>query len=173
MYKDKVDSQGNLTEKYLAWCRSNNYSSSAIALEQNKFQSEHERLKKLDEESPEEWIKYSAYDAMFTPEQRRQFNPDGTVNMEYLAKNRGIANVLEVESLKLIDEIAYFDMMCDKWAENGQNYSDYIKGSNDQMNREVGRKPNAREIADIRNGEEISSLTIDIDLDEYNDLQKF
>lgn len=168
-YKKTIDREGNLNEQYLAWCKTQNYSESRIEEERLRFKDQFQQIKKLDEESPEEWIQYSAYDAIFTPEERKQFNPDGTVNAEYLANNKDIQHILEIESDRLIEEIEYFNMMCKQWAAIGVNHSEDEKLANDKLYRNAGRPPNARELADMRNFEEISSLTIDIDSDDYND----
>lgn len=169
--KKTVDKNGNLNETYLAWCKSHNWSEADIEEQQLRLQVEYQRIKKLDEESPEEWIQYTAYEAIFTPEQRKQFNFDGTVNAEYAANlGKDMQAILEYESASLIEEIEYFNMMVKQWAAVGVNFAEDEKLANDKLHRNAGRPLNERELADLRNFEEISSLTIDIDPDDYNAL---
>lgn len=172
LYKKKVDERGNLNKEYLTWCRSNNHSEAAIALEQNKFQAEYQRLKKLDEESPEEWLDYTAYEAIFTPEERKKFNPDGSLRAEYVTTitNDIVLAGLEQESRHKMIDVEGFNKVVKSYAARGINFAKDEKESYEKLNKTAGRSLTERELADLQNFEEISSLTIGIEPDDYDSL---
>lgn len=171
IHKHKVDAEGNLNEKYLAWRRSCNHSEASIEKEQNKLKTEYKRLKKLDEESPEEWIDYTAYEAIFTPEEREKFNPDGSLRVEYVATitDDAIFRGLEVESRHKMIDVESFNKVVESWAARGVNFAKSEKESYEKLNKSAFASLNERELTDLRNFEEISSLTIGIEPDEYHE----
>lgn len=170
MYESEVDSDCNYHGKYLAWCRSRNYSDERIAQEQAAMQAEYYRLRKLDEESPEEWYDLSAYEVIFSDKEREMLNPDGTPREDYLEKiagnERAISEVMVLSEEK-INEIEEFNRLVKYWAARGVNFAKDELDRRADQNRNASRPLNERELADLRNFEEISSLTVDVDPSEY------
>lgn len=170
MHKDKVDETGNLRKEYLARRRSRGHSEANIIEQQNLFQAEYQSLRKLDEESPEEWYDLSAYDVIFSSEEREILNSDGTPREDYLEKIVGdelaISYVMTLSEEKM-KEIEEFNRLVKYWAARGVNFAKDELDRRAEQNRNAERPLNERERVDLRNFEEISSLTTDVDPSEY------
>jgi hypothetical protein len=82
--KKEVDYEGNLKADCLDNMRADGMSEAAITDFAARLKAEYERLKQLDETNPEQWVVYTAYDVIFTEEERQQFNPDGSLRPEYV-----------------------------------------------------------------------------------------
>ncbi|OKH47668.1 hypothetical protein NIES2101_23405 [Calothrix sp. HK-06] len=168
--KDKLDSSGNLNEAYIAWCRNNGWSETGIEKERLKFQAKYQELKKLDEESPEVWHNYTPLEAIFTPEQREMLNPDGSVRADYLEKIAGDErriNEVMIISAEKVEAIEEFYNLVEHHRLQGINHAAYAKDNFDEQNRNALRPIKESELADLRNFEEISSLSFSIEPNEY------
>lgn len=168
--KHKLDSNGNLTEEYIARCRSNGWSESDIEEERLRLQTEYQEKRKLDEEAPEEWFDYTPYEAIFTDKEREMLNPDGTVRADYLEKiagNERLVNQVVALSAEKEEAIEEFYSLVESNRKIGFNYAAYAKEIFDKQNNNVLRPMKESDYADLRNFEEISSLTFDVEPDEY------
>lgn len=129
-----------------------------------RLKAGYEELKHLDETDPEPWPIYTAYD-FFTSEEKRQFNPDGTLKEEYIqeAIKMGISSswLEEMERRKKI-EVDNYNRVSARHAEQGINFGEQ------QMNARIaaGRTytERRRQMAqDLRNFEDRDTLPFDID----------
>lgn len=168
--KHKIDSNGNLTKEYIAECKDSGWSEAGIEEEALKLQAKYQKMKKLDEEAPEEWFDYTAYEAIFTSEQREMLNPDGFVRADYLEKIAGDErriNEVMIISAEKVEAIEEFYKLVEHYRPLGINYAAYAKDNFDEQNRNALRPIKESELADLRNFEEISSLNFSIEPDEY------
>jgi hypothetical protein len=118
--KREVDCEGNLEAEYAEGMRSRGLSEAVIADKNARLKAEYERLKQLDETDPEQWGVYTAYDVIFTEEEKQQFNPDGSLRQEYQQdmRQRGYSEdwLEEKERLKKI-EVENFEQLSVQYAQ--------------------------------------------------------
>lgn len=172
MYESKIDSEGNLNETYLQDCRSKNISEESIDSQRLVFQTKYQSFKKLDEESPEQWETYTAYEAIFTADERTRLNPDASPRLDYVEKlekegNELALNVLGEESRRKMIDVEAFNRLVKYWEARGVNFSKREKERFEEQNRNAWRPLNEQEIQDMRNFEEMSSLTASIEPEDY------
>lgn len=168
--KHKIDSNGNLTEEYIAECRSSGWSEAGIEEEALMLQAKYQEKRKLDEEVPEEWFDFTPYEAIFTEKEREMLNSDGTVRVDYLEKiagNERLVNEVVALSAEKEEAIEEFYSLVESNRKIGFNYAAYAKANFDEQNNNVLRSMKESDSADLRNFEEISSLTFDVEPDEY------
>ncbi|MEJ1936499.1 hypothetical protein WDZ92_40425, partial [Nostoc sp. NIES-2111] len=124
----------------------------------------YEQWKHLDETDPEPWPIFTAYD-FFTPTEKQQFNPDGSLKPEYRESElaRGISEnwLDEMERRKKID-VNNYNQVSARDAEVGINFGEQ------EMNRLLATsrtylERRAQMEVDLRNCEEPSSLPFDKD----------
>ena len=125
-----------------------------------------EKLKRLDETDPEPWINYTAYD-FFTEEEKKYFNPDGSIKECYLDEVMlGDLGHLVWKSRHKMIEVKNYNGVAARKAAEGQNHGQWLMDS-----RRSRARNNAKNIKqqkqDMRNKEEISSLLFDVDADSY------
>ncbi|MBD2309965.1 hypothetical protein H6G17_31685 [Chroococcidiopsis sp. FACHB-1243] len=169
--KREVDYEGNLEAEYAEGMRSRGLSEAVIADKTARLKAEYERLKQLDETDPEQWVVYTAYDVIFTEEEKQQFNPDGSLRQEYQQdmQRRGYSEnwLEEKERLKKI-EVENFEQLSVQYAQVGINFpeqqaiaraSDFARLQNPAQMYRVRQ--------DIRNAEKISELSIGLESDDY------
>ncbi|MBD2303288.1 hypothetical protein H6G80_30020 [Nostoc sp. FACHB-87] len=129
-----------------------------------RLKAEFDEWKRLDETQPEEWIEYTAYD-FFTSEEKKQFNPDGTLRADYIesALKQGISEgwLAEMERRQQI-EVENFNKMSASHAEQGINYGAWLMRSLKPANGTYQQRRQQMEV-DLRNNEEPSSLPFDLD----------
>lgn len=144
------------------------WSKSGIDLWEAKFTSELEELKRLDEIEPEPWVNYTAYD-FFTEEEKIKFNPDGTLREEFIysAREKGLnmSALLTLEQRK-INEVEQYNKVSACDAEMGINHGQWLMDCRRSAASNYAKNYKQQQ-QDLRNGEEISSLPLDIDPDEY------
>jgi len=108
---------------------------------------------------------------LWTPSQQSQFNPDGTLkDRDKMLENGEHGIVYHLERRMKID-IETFEKNEKQWQEKyGCSYGEWELKARRQaaQNREQKRK---QVIKDIRNGEEISSLGLAVDLEDYQRIQ--
>ncbi|MEA5566672.1 hypothetical protein [Anabaena sp. UHCC 0399] len=164
MYKKKVNQNGDLHEEYIQELRSDGFDEDYIVEYALKFKKEYEQLQDLDATDPEPWPVYTAYD-FFTDEEKRQFNPDGSLKPEYreseLARGTSENWLDEMERRKKLD-VDNYNAVSARYAQQGINFGEQ------EMNRLLASKRTYLERRkqmeiDLRNCEEPSSLPFDKD----------
>jgi hypothetical protein len=133
---------------------------------ETRFTNKFEELKRLDETDPEPWINYTAYD-FFTEEEKKYFNPDGSIKECYLDEVMlGDLGHLVWKSRHKMIEVKNYNGVAARKAAEGQNHGQWLMDS-----RRSRARNNAKNIKqqkqDMRNKEEISSLPFDVDADSY------
>ncbi|MBW4676077.1 MAG: hypothetical protein KME52_19255 [Desmonostoc geniculatum HA4340-LM1] len=160
--KKKVNADGTLREDYIKERLAKNINQTTIDDYAATLKAEYEHLKYLDETEPEQWMKYTAYD-FFTEEEKRQFNPDGSLRPDYVesACSIGISEeaLEEIERRKKIDVQNYNEVSA-RYAEQGINFGEQqmqarIADSKSYLQRREQMKK------DLRNFENVDSLPFD------------
>ncbi|MBE9019919.1 hypothetical protein IQ272_28090 [Chroococcidiopsidales cyanobacterium LEGE 13417] len=169
--KKDINSDGNLKADSAEGMRSRGMSEAAITDFAARLKAQYERLKQLDETDPEEWVVYTAYDVIFTEEERQQFNPDGFLRQEYVQdmQRRGYSEnwLEEKERLKKI-EVENFEQLSVHYAQVGINYPEQqaiARASNFARFQNPAHLYRLRQ--DIRNAEKLSELSIGLESDDY------
>lgn len=169
--KKEINSDGNLKADCIESMFADGMSEAAITDFASRLKAQYERLKQLDETDPEEWVIYTAYDVIFTEEEKQQFNPDGSLRSKYQQdmQRRGYSEnwLEEKERLKKI-EVENFEQLSVHYAQMGINYPEQqaIARASD-----IARLQNPAQMyrlrQDIRNAEKISELSIGLESDDY------
>lgn len=169
--KKEIISDGNLKVDCVESLRADGMSEAAITDKAARLKAEYERLKQLDETDPEEWVIYTAYDVIFTEEERQQFNPDGSLRSKYVQdmQQRGYSEnwLEEKERLKKI-EVENFEQLSVQYAQVGINYPEQqaiARASNFARLQNPAQMYRVRQ--DIRNAEKISELSVGLESDDY------
>ncbi|WP_322505431.1 hypothetical protein [Chroococcidiopsis cubana] len=168
MNKKEFNADGTLKEEAKIQLLAEGLSDAAIDDYAAGLKSQYEEWKRLDETDPEPWIEYTAED-LFSQEERKKFNPDGTLKPEYVEYARSIGlgegYLKQLEFKKKLD-VENFNRMSETWAARGMNFGEY------QMRSRLGasesyaqRQEQVRQ--DIRNGEDLDSLPLSVDPDDY------
>ncbi len=159
----EFNSDGSLKPEARAQMLSTGMTEGAITSYTRRMQKKYNHLKQLDETEPEPWPIYTAYD-FFTEEEKRQFNPDGSLKPEYKkeALSMGISQgwLEEMERRKKI-EIDNYNELSTSHAEIGINFGEQ------QMNSLLASRRNYEQNiqqtrADLRNFEDLDSLLFDV-----------
>ncbi|WP_336230759.1 hypothetical protein [Scytonema sp. PRP1] len=169
MNRKKVNADGTLREDYIKERLAKGINQATIDDYAATLKAECERLKLLDETEPEPWVGYTAYD-FFSEEEKKQFNPDGSLKpeyVEYTLQRLGLNEeyLMEIEFNKK-KEVAAFNRMSEEWKSRGQNFGEYLMNS--RLSAAQNRRQNLKQMRqDIRNGEDVGSLPFDIEPDDY------
>ncbi len=168
MYQEKLNSDGTVKSEYRQKQRVKGLSEESCDAIAREFKEEYEQLKALDEKDPEPWVEYTAWD-LFSEEEKQKFNRDGSLKPEYIenARRRGASEgylaQLEYKKKRDVDD---FNKLSASYAESGENFGEYLMRSRMSATKDYAeRQKQLRQ--DIRNGEEISSLPLDVEPDEY------
>lgn len=129
-----------------------------------RLKEEFDEWKRLDETSPEPWPIFTAWD-FFTPTEKQQFNPDGSLKPEYResALAQGISEnwLQEMERRKKL-EVDNYNELSAYYAQRGINF-----GKEQMEERLASSLTYAQRVQqmeqDLRNFEEPSSLPFDKD----------
>ncbi|MBC6430147.1 hypothetical protein FM036_04535 [Nostoc sp. HG1] len=129
-----------------------------------RLKEEYDEWKHLDETDPEPSPVYTAYD-FFTPTEKTQFNPDGSLKQEYfeseLKKGTSLGWLEEMERRKKIEVDGYNKMSADH-VEQGINFGAWLmKGRIGASRTYVQRRQQMEQ--DLRNFEDVDSLPFDKD----------
>lgn len=129
-----------------------------------RLKAKYEHIKHLDATDPEPWPVYTAYD-FFTEEEKRQFNPDGSLRPEYVeyARSIGISSgaLEEMERRKKIDVDNYNEVSA-RYTEQGINFGEQqMKTRISDSKSYVQRREQMEK--DLRNFEDVDSLPFDKD----------
>lgn len=164
MNRKKLNEDGSFKQEYLQELIADNRHPELIEKHAQVFKNRYVELKHLDETDPEPWPVYTAYD-FFTPEEKQEFNPDGTLKSEYIetALSKGISEnwLAEMERRKKI-EVDNYNKMSASHAEQGINYGAWLMRSLMPTNGTYPQRIKQMEV-DLRNNEEPSSLPFDKD----------
>ena len=164
MNQRKVNEHGCLKEEYLQELIADNMPHEMIERHAQILKNSYEELKHLDETDPEPWPVYTAYD-FFTAEEKRQFNPDGSLKPEYItsAMKMGISEgwLEEMERRKKID-VDNYNKVSAKHAEQGINFGEEQMQEKKSASRTYVQRRNQMEI-DLLNCEPADSLPFDQD----------
>lgn len=140
----------------------------AIDAWERQMRSQLEEWRRLDETHPEIEVNYTAYD-FFSKEEKIMFNPNGTLKEEFRRNALRIGSsedYLERLEYEKKQDIAAYERMSAEYANRGLNYGQFLV----QMRRDLSTSVERNAIVmqrDLLNGEEISSLPLDIDPDKY------
>ncbi|WP_322746122.1 hypothetical protein [Nostoc sp. LEGE 06077] len=133
-----------------------------------RCKAQYDEWKLLDETYPEPWPIYTAYD-FFTPTEKQQFNPDGSLRAEYveseLRKGTSQNWLEEMERRKKID-VDNYNRVSEREAAIGINFGQQEMNRLRASNRTYIQRRQQMEV-DLRNGEEPSSLPFDLDTPPY------
>lgn len=169
--KKEINSDGNLKADCVESMFADGMSEAAITDFASRLKAQYERLKQLDETDPEQWVVYTAYDVIFTEEEKQQFNPDGSLRSKYMQdmQRRGYSEnwLEEKERLKKI-EVENFDQLSVQYAQVGINFPEQqviARASNLARLQNPAQMYRLRQ--DIRNAEKISELSIGLESDDY------
>ncbi|MBC1218039.1 hypothetical protein GNE08_28030 (plasmid) [Trichormus variabilis ARAD] len=158
----EFNSDGTLKPEARLQMLSEGMSEGAIDDYAQRLKEEFQEWKNLDETDPEEWIEYTAYD-FFTEEEKRQFNPDGSLKPQYreseLARGTSEDWLKEMERRKKL-EVDSYNQLSAKYADKGINFGAWQMRSRVNASRTYLERREQMEI-DLRNCEEPSSLPFD------------
>ncbi|MBD2254719.1 hypothetical protein H6G14_26135 [Nostoc parmelioides FACHB-3921] len=130
-----------------------------------RLKEEFDEWKRLDETSPEPWPVFTAYD-FFTPTEKQQFNPDGSLKPEYreseLARGTSENWLDEMERRKKL-EVDNYNRVSARKAQVGINFGEQEMNRLLATNRTYLERRKQME-QDLRNFEETSSLPFDPDI---------
>lgn len=165
MHQREFNPDGTLKPEIRAKDLAGGMTTAAIDDYEKRIKQKFDEWKRLDETDPEPWVNYSAYEAIFTTEDRKKFDEFGSLRPEYLESSLKIGireGFLRGEEAKMKDRIAEYERMSAFWAERGVNFGeDRIKS---QQNAARTYPERAKQmIQDIRNGEDEDSLPFDPD----------
>ncbi|URD48707.1 hypothetical protein [Chroococcidiopsis sp. CCNUC1] len=168
MNKKEFNADGTLKEEAKIQLLAEGLSDAAIDDYAAGLKSQYEEWKRLDETDPEPWIEYTAED-LFSQEERKKFNPDGTLKPEYVeyaiwvGLSEGYLEQLEYKN-KL--EVENFNRMSETWAARGMNFGEYkMRSRFSAIESYAQRQEQVQQ--DIRNGEDLDSLPLSVDPDDY------
>ena len=160
----KLNEDGSLKEEYIQQLRSYGFDDDYIAEHGQGFKEEYERFHLLDKTDPEPWLIYTAYD-FFTEEEKRKFNPDGSLRPEYVEYARSISisegALEEMERRKKIDVDNYNEVSA-RYAEQGVNFGEQQMQERIADSKSYVQRRKQME-QDLRNFEDIDSLPFDKD----------
>jgi hypothetical protein len=164
MNKKEFNADGTLKLEARVEMLSDGMSNEAIDDYALRLKQEYDQWKHLDETDPEPWPVYTAYD-FFTAEQKRQFNPDGSLKSEYIEAElkNGISEswLLEMERRQKI-EVDNYNRVSAKHAEQGINFGAWqMQGRIEDSKTYVQRRQLMN--VDLRNFEDADSLPFDKD----------
>lgn len=169
MHRQEFNFDGTLKEEVIQQKLAQGCSQAAIEDYAARLKAQYDEWKRLDEIDPEPWINYSA-DNFFTQEEKKKFNTDGTLKPEYreYARTIGLSeDYLERLELNKVLEIESFNRLFVQNAENGIN-SGEIQIHSQRTAAMRYQEQVQTTCQDIRNYEDIDSLPLDIDSDDYS-----
>ncbi|HEY9799089.1 MAG TPA: hypothetical protein V6D25_01920 [Leptolyngbyaceae cyanobacterium] len=124
MHGKEFNVDGSLKPEARQQMLSKGMSNEAIDDYARRLKIKYDEWKRLDETDPEPWPIYTAYD-FFTEEEKRQFNPDGSLKPEYrereLASGTSEDWLDEMEYRKKLD-VDHFNRLSARYAEQGINF---------------------------------------------------
>jgi hypothetical protein len=164
MHGKEFNADGTLKDEVRQQKLSNGSHPGAVDSYARRLKQEYDEWKHLDETDPEPWPVYTAYD-FFTEEEKRQFNPDGTLRAEYVeeALRKGFSEgaLEERERRKKID-VDNYNAVSAKHAEQGINFGAWQMRGRIASSKTYGQRLKQMQ-QDLRNFEDTDSLPFDKD----------
>ena len=162
MNKKEFNSDGSLKDEARQQMLSTGMSNEAINDYALSLKEEYDEWKHLDETDPEPWPIYTAYD-FFTEQEKREFNPDGSLRPEYVeyAQKIGISEgALEQQEWRKKIEVDNFNKVSAKHAEQGINFGE--ERMKERIEDSITYAQRRRQMEqDLRNFEPEESLPFD------------
>ncbi|WP_242058162.1 hypothetical protein [Nostoc sp. FACHB-857] len=164
MHKKEFNPDGTLKEEARTEMLSSGMIPEAIDDYAQRLKVRYDLWKHLDETDPEPWPVYTAYD-FFTEQEKREFNPDGSLKPEYIqsALKMGISEgwLEQMERRKKI-EVDNYNKVSARYAQQGINFGQQQMNSRMYASRTYTQRREQME-QDLQNCEEPSSLPFDKD----------
>ncbi|MBN3957810.1 MAG: hypothetical protein HWQ39_02825 [Nostoc sp. NMS8] len=126
MHKDEFHPDGSLKNEARQEMLSVGMSNEAIDDYASRLKARYDEWKHLDETDPEPWPIYTAYD-FFTEQEKKEFNPDGSLRPEYVeyARQIGISeSALEQQEWRKKNEVENYNAVSADHAEQGINFGE-------------------------------------------------
>ncbi|MDZ8035143.1 hypothetical protein [Nostoc sp. DedSLP04] len=162
MHKKEFNADGTLKDEARQEMLSKGEDPGAIDSYARRVKVGYDEWKRLDETDPEPWPVYTAYD-FFTEQEKREFNPDGSLKPEYLeyARKIGISEgALEEQERRKKIEVDGYNKVSAKYAEQGINFGAWqMRGRIEDSRTYVQRRQQMEQ--DLRNFEPEESLPFD------------
>ncbi|MCC5655355.1 hypothetical protein LC609_37620 [Nostoc sp. XA013] len=162
MHKKEFNADGNLRDEVRQQKLSLGAHPGAIESYARRLKEEYDEWKRLDETDPEPWPIYTAYD-FFTEQEKREFNPDGSLRPEYLeyAQKIGISEgALEHIEWRKKNEVENYNAVSAEHAEQGINFGEQKMNALIEDSRTYAQRRRQME-QDLRNFEPEESLPFD------------
>lgn len=164
MHKKEFNADGTLKDEARQEMLSKGEDPGAIDSYARRVKVGYDEWKCLDETDPEPWPIYTAYD-FFSEQEKREFNPDGSLKPEYLEYARKIGlseGALEEQERRKKIEVDNFNKVSAKHAEQGINFGEErMKERIEDSRTYVQRRQQMEQ--DLRNFEPEDSLPFDKD----------
>ncbi|MBE9003398.1 hypothetical protein IQ274_35925 [Nostoc sp. LEGE 12447] len=164
MNRKEFNSDGTLKDEVRQQKISTGSNPAAVDDYARRLKEEYDEWKHLDETDPEPWPVYTAYD-FFTPTEKTQFNPDGSLKQEYfeseLKKGTSLGWLEEMERRKKID-VDNYNRVSAKYAEMGINFGQQEMQERIGASRTYVQRRQQME-QDLHNFEDVDSLPFDKD----------
>ncbi|MFN6499004.1 MAG: hypothetical protein RMX65_018685 [Nostoc sp. DedQUE01] len=164
MHRQEFNPDGTLKDEARQQMLSEGANEAAIDDYALRLKAQYDEWKFLDETDPEPWPVYTAYD-FFTPTEKQQFNPDGSLRAEYveseLRKGTSPRWLEEMERRKKID-VDNYNRVSEREAALGINFGQQEMNRLRASSRTYVQRRQQMQV-DLRNNEEPSSLPFDKD----------
>ncbi|MHC5820257.1 MAG: hypothetical protein ACYT04_31410 [Nostoc sp.] len=164
MHKEEFNADGTLKDEARQEMLSLGEHPGAIDSYARRLKATYDEWKHLDETDPEPWPIYTAYD-FFTEQEKKEFNPDGSLRPEYVeyAQKIGISeSALEQLEWRKKMEVDNYNKVSAKYAEKGINFGAWQMRGRIEDNRTYAQRRIQME-QDLRNFEDADSLPFDKD----------
>lgn len=162
MNKKEFNPDGSLKDEARQQMLSTGMSNEAITDYALSLKEEYDEWKHLDETDPEPWPIYTAYD-FFTEQEKKEFNPDGSLRPEYVeyAQKIGISeSALEQLEWRKKMEVDDYNEMSASHVEQGINFGAWLMEGRIVNSRTYVQRRQQME-QDLRNFEPEDSLPFD------------
>jgi hypothetical protein len=164
MHGKEFNADGTLKDEVRQQKLSNGAHPGAVDSYARRLKKQYDEWKHLDETDPEPWPVYTAYD-FFTEEEKRQFNPDGSLRAEYLeeALQKGFSEgALEDQERRKKIDVDNYNAVSAEYAEQGINFGEQEMNRIRASSRTYGQRLKQMQ-QDLRNFEDADSLPFDKD----------
>ncbi|MCC5604732.1 hypothetical protein [Nostoc favosum] len=164
MHKEEFNADGTLKDEVRQQKLSKGTHPGAIDSYARRVKEEYDEWKHLDETDPEPWPIYTAYD-FFTEQEKKEFNPDGSLRPEYVeyARQIGISeSALEQLEWRKKIEVDDYNEMSAEHVEQGINFGEWLMEGRIVNSRTYVQRRQQME-QDLRNFEDADSLPFDKD----------
>ena len=164
MNKKEFNADGTLKDEVRQQKLANGAHPEAIDSYVRRAKQEYDEWKHLDEIDPEPWPVFTAYN-FFTEQEKREFNPDGSLKAEYIeyARQIGISEgALEEQERRKKIEVDNYNKVSARYAEQGINFGAWqMRGRVEDSRTYLQRRQQMEQ--DLRNFEDVDSLPFDKD----------